>query len=482
MLTRVFKNAASLIVAGIIDKLAYVLLFAVLARKLTKAEFGAYSLVLTLVLMGGMAVNFGIESVVIREVAKDRSRAKALFNSGILLAVLFSGVAWPSIVFSALLLGYGSEVVYLLGFGGAVLAFMGLGQISVAIIKAYERMEILVLVGLFTSVMSLMLNLGVLWLGWSIAGLMAVLLLSEGVKAAFFVTVVHRRFVPFSPGFDRRVTLDLLRLTLPFTLLMVCGALVHRVDLLIMGWIRPIDEVAVYGMATKFADILSLIGGGFAVALYPMLSSKVTSAPEELWGLYSDSIGVLAIFGFGAAVAVTALAEPMILLLFGHKYIVGATALRWLGWSFLFATLSGPVGILLFAAGDQINRLLMFTLAVLCCTVAFNMWLIPLYSYNGAAVAAFLSTVAGFLGRLVLSRSYFGRLPHIFIVWRALTASILMGLLLISTQGLPVLVRMAAGGVIYCVILGLLGEFHEPRYAPLRLRISRYFVHGEENA
>jgi O-antigen/teichoic acid export membrane protein len=480
MLARILKNGVFLVAAGLIDKLAYLVLVTVIARGLTSPEFAAYNLVLTLLFIGGAAVTFGMETVDVREVAKHREASSAIWTNALPPVLFFSLVAWPGAVCAAVALHYGREVVSLLAFAGAAFLFMGVGQTAVAVIKAHERMEILVLVGFCASVASLGLNIGALWLGRSLPALVAIIVIIEGMKAFFFAAVVHRRFAPICRGLDRALAARLFRLTLPFTMLMAYGALAHRVDLLIMARLRPMEEVAVYGAATRFTDFLSFLGGSLAAGLYPVLSSKVASGRDSVWRLFNESIGIFALLGFGAAMAVTLLAGPMIAFLFGGRYLEGAEALRWLGWSFLFTVLSGPVGMLLLAADDMINRLLVLSVILLCCSVGLNLWLIPGSGGTGAAIAALLTAILGFAGRMFLSRAYFGRLPRLAIVWRALAASACMGLFLAALPGLHLFVRLALGGSAYVAALTLLGEFRQARYAPFREKIGRLFAGGPE--
>ena len=474
MLTQVFKNAFSLILATIIDKLVYVLLFIIIARTLTKTEFGSYSLFLTLMFIGGMIVNFGMDGFIVREVAKDRSCTKAIFSSAIVLALFFSVFAWPFVIGIAFLLHYGPEVIFLLSFGGAVFVLMGIGQVASAIIKAYERMEILAIVGFFTSIMALVFNLLVLWTGGSLVELAIVFLVIEGIRSVTFTYIVHRRFVPVLFRFDNVIMMRILKLTVPFALLVAYGALFHRIDLLMMGWLRPFEEVAIYSVAARFADFLAVISGSLVGAFYPVLSKKTNSPNEELWYLYNDSIGIFAVLGFGAALGLMVLAKPIIILLFDDKYIMAAMALRWLAWAFLFSVLSGPIGILLLAVGDQMNRLIILSVSVLGVNIVLNLWLIPRYSYNGAALATFLSAVLGFIGRLMLSRTYFGHVSNLFhITWRACLASLVMVLVLTLLSVLHVVFLIILGGITYFLVLALLGEFRQARYSPLLAKISQ---------
>jgi len=258
---------------------------------------------------------------------------------------------------------------------------------------------------------------------------------------------------------------------------MAYGALFQRTDLLMMGWLRPLNDVAVYGIATKFTDVLSLLSGSLIGALYPALSTKIGSSGREIWDLFSDSLGVFAVCGFGAAVMVVVLAYPLLHFLFGNTYTAGVTALRWIGWAFLFNMLSGPMGTLLLVTGDQMKRLLLLALSLLIINIVFNRLLIPLYSFNGAAITTFICAVAGFLGRMLLSRAYFGKIPPLMILaWRPLLASITMGAFILIFMRMHILIVMPAGLSVYIFSLAVLGEFRQARYVLIRSRISQFVL------
>ena len=90
--------------------------------------------------IGGMVVNFGMESFLIREVAKDKRRAEDLYPNAVFLATVFGLCSWAILIGLAYILHYDSEVVFLMESGGIILVCVGIGQIAAALIKAHEDM------------------------------------------------------------------------------------------------------------------------------------------------------------------------------------------------------------------------------------------------------------------------------------------------------------------------------------------------------
>jgi LysM repeat protein len=73
-----------------------------------------------------------------------------------------------------------------------------------------------------------------------------------------------------------------------------------------------------------------------------------------------------------------------------------------------------------------------------------------------------------------LSKKYGGQSTNLLkAIWRPLSASLLMACILMLLQGLNIFILVFIGGFIYFFSLALFGEFHQARYKPLRMKLSR---------
>jgi len=479
MLIQLLKNSFSLILAGIVDKIAFIVFIAVLARRLTTAEFGSLNLMFAMIAIGGLLSNFGIDYVVIREIAKDKSKARSIFTSAAVATLLFSIVAWPLTVFIASQMNYPEIVVTFLSYGGCALLITGIGQTASAVLKAFERMEVFAFINLIRSLVILVLGLLSLTLCDNLMIIMIVLLIIEMSTAAIIGLLVHRRFAAFSFPVDWRLIFSVVKMAFPFALLMSLGFFIHKIDLLLMGWLASIDDVAQYGAASKFTEFLSVFSAGLVGAIYPAISSRINSRNDAGWTLFNDSVSIFAILGFGAAFSLTVLAEPVILFIFGKVYLPATMAVVILAWSFLFTVLSGPAGTLILAAGKRLYLLVLASVILVGINIVLNMILIKRYTYNGAALAVILTSFMGFIIRMILVNSHFGRFPLIFVnTWRPFLAGFVMMIALYLMRDCNLFFLIFTGFILYMVILSLLGEFKEERYMPLRLKILQLIGKG----
>jgi O-antigen/teichoic acid export membrane protein len=472
MTLRLTKNFVSLLVSGIVDKLVYVMLFALLARKLPKEDYGAYSLILALIFVGGVLTNLGMELVVIRDVAKNRKTASELLSNSLLLGIVLSLTAWGLIIGLAFILRYDAVVLKIIGSGGIIFLFMGIDQASSAIFKGYQRMEVTSLLGMFNSTLLFLLSYLVLNMGGGLSTLIWVLVGMAGIKSLISIFIVNKYFVKLIWKFDKSTIFRIVKLSFPFALMMVYGIFIRRTGLLMMGWLKPLSEVAIYGAADKGLDFLSLFGDSMGAALFPALAAQLISSREESWRLYRDSIGFFAILGFGGAVYTTIMAKPILGFIFGQSFSIGSNSLIWLSWVFFLNVMGGSASILLFAVGDQMTRLLSLSFLVLGINIILNLILIPLYSYNGVAMAMFFSALIGFTGKMILTRIYYQRMPDFLnIIWRPFLASTIMGITVLLLYRQNILLITFTAFINYVLFLGLLGEFRERRYAEIKLNI-----------
>jgi O-antigen/teichoic acid export membrane protein len=131
-----------------------------------------------------------------------------------------------------------------------------------------------------------------------------------------------------------------------------------------------------------------------------------------------------AIRGLGAlapilALILSGLAEPLLVLMYGHEFRDAAPILVILAWAIVFNWLYAPLGTAFQGRGYE--RVWLVTLAVgLALNVGANMWAIPQWGAIGAAGATLFSEI----GILVLGFFLFVRKFPIDIPWKSLAIGV----------------------------------------------------------
>ena len=75
-------NALSILTSDVLNRATSFVLYAMVARHLGAFEFGRLSLALSLFYVFQVSAVAGLKTLIVREVAKDRSRTRLYFNNG----------------------------------------------------------------------------------------------------------------------------------------------------------------------------------------------------------------------------------------------------------------------------------------------------------------------------------------------------------------------------------------------------------------
>jgi O-antigen/teichoic acid export membrane protein len=198
-----------------------------------------------------------------------------------------------------------------------------------------------------------------------------------------------RQFHQARPEFRRRAWLAM---ALPVT--GIGGALYINAyaDTLLIGFFRPKEEVGIYYMASRFAELTTLVLIGYNLVLAPTFSNLFARGrSEELQAMVTRNSRIMLLLSLPLAAGII-VAGPWLLGILGEAFKAGQTPLTILAVAQLFSVFAGPAGVLLITSGRE-RAAMVGTLVGALVNVIGNLILIPAYGINGAAVASALSLI-----------------------------------------------------------------------------------------
>jgi O-antigen/teichoic acid export membrane protein len=182
-----------------------------------------------------------------------------------------------------------------------------------------------------------------------------------------------------------------LRLSMPLLFITACYGLLTHCDLLMVGLFRAADEVAIYQAASRTAAMISFPLLTMNALVAPMISRlHAEKRVDELQR--SVTITTQVVFWPAAAAGLAAIAGGgYILRIFGPAFEQGQTALTILVLGHLINVGTGPVSYLMTMTGHQ-DRCAVFWAITVCGQFLINLFLIPHWGIEGAAVGTTLAT------------------------------------------------------------------------------------------
>jgi O-antigen/teichoic acid export membrane protein len=244
----------------------------------------------------------------------------------------------------------------------------------------------------------------------------------------------------------------------PFLLTGAFITIYHRIDTVMLFWMKGETAAGWYGAAHGLTDALLLVPVAAHGAVYPVLSRLYGQTKQGLqtaFGLVFNSLLLLVLpIGTGT----TVLAGTIVQAAFPPEFRHSTIAVQLLIWTVVLVYLNAPMSALLCSAHRQ-RRLavIVFWMAVL--NIVLNLALIPRWGHAGAALATVVTELFGFIW---IVRTISGSIVSIHWIPRllksALATAAMTGVVL-ALGGLSVYFRIASGAAVYLAVLFALRPF-----------------------
>ncbi|WP_018952391.1 lipopolysaccharide biosynthesis protein [Thioalkalivibrio sp. AKL12] len=379
----------------------------VLARVLGPEGYGVYAFALSLIMLLAIPAQVGLPALVVRETAKAQAKdswglIRGLWRWSNLFIVVFA-VLMVTVGALALWLGrdwLGEPRWQTLAVGLALVPLIALANVRGAALRGLRRV---VLGQLPESILRpgllLVTVLAAVW--WSNGGALTPVgvmgLHGLAAFAAFIIgaAVLLRARPPGlrtapPPEYQARYWR---RAALPLAMLAGLQLIIAHTDIIMLGIIRSDEEVGVYRVVVQVATLVVFGLQAINQVLQPYFA-RLHAQGElvRLQQLVTYSARIILLLALPPVLLMAAFGGPLLDLLFGAEYRLGALALAILALGQLVNAAMGSVGLLLNMTDHERDTVKGVAIAALC-NVALNVGLIPPFGLEGAAAATAITIV-----------------------------------------------------------------------------------------
>lgn len=400
-------------------RLVQVVAQVVFARCLGMAEFGRFSLGLTVLRLLGVIAPMGLHRAAVvfgaRYWKEDDARFRGVVGESLGLSLL-SGIVFA--LGLAALSPWLSEHAFQSAIGADTLRIFALAVPFVTVMRVAadlgrvsQRMEfgtlaedlaqpavsLAVFLALFVTGNGLLAAVGATVFAYVVAAALAV----GALFTLFPASLAVKGPIEWRPS-------ELALFSAPTSLAILCGAFTSMLDRLVVGRYCPPEQMAVYQAASQVSVAFTIIIGSFTTIFAPMAARFIASGDRGgLHDLFRNSTKWGLYLGLPLFLVVAAVPGQILALTFGGAYAAGALPLVILAAGQIVNVATGNVGILLVTAGSQ-KTWLALALAATLVNGTVGVLLVEQHGILGAALGNLLATVILYGGGATLVRIRLG--------------------------------------------------------------------------
>lgn len=396
---RVAKNAITPVLLNLFNKgISFALTF-VAFRVLGPGGSGKYGYAVAVWGIFEIFVNFGLNTYLTREVARDKDSANRYLVNTTLLR-LFLAVAVIPLLAGFIIIrqmtidpALDRDTLWTIGllYGGLFFSTISTGL--TALFYAYEKAEYPAVIQTVSGFLNSVIGVLMLLLGWGIIGLAISSIIVNAITLILLLALTARFFFKPRWEFDRTIQKQAMAESLPLMLNHLLATLFFRIAIILLEAMKGAVVVGWYRVVYTWVDMLGVIPSFFTQALFPLMSRQAHENRESLRRTYSLALKVMALVIVPIALVTTLLATPLIRILAGVQYLPhGAIALQVFIWAMVIGWMNSVTQYVIIALDRQRTLTRAFLVTTIFNVIA-NLLVIPRFSYTGAAAVAILSEI-----------------------------------------------------------------------------------------
>ncbi len=361
-------------------------LLVIAARLLGEADYGRFAFALSLAMIFETIINFGLNQVTTREIARNRLVAPLLLANTFGLKLILAGVAAAGLWLSTHLLGTEPEVraaCYLLGAASIFRSYMLTLRHT---LQGLERFGLDGAVVIADRVLLLGLGVSCLLGGFGVPGLAASFVGARLLSLLLAWQLAARQVGRIWPAFDFAFWRGLQSRAVPYGIFVLILYFHSHLDTVMLWVMRDDAETGLYSAAYRVYEGLASLPGLMQMVLVPRLAAHHAVGGPSHSRLSQAALRLGTAAAIPIALGMVLVAPRAVTLLYGAAYAESGAVLQILTAGFIFVY---PLFLLQAIALSSGSTATLVRTALVGCGAngVLNVLLIPQWGMYGAAVA-----------------------------------------------------------------------------------------------
>ena len=457
---KIAKNASVLFGSQLIMWLLTMALTIVMPRYLGAAGVGKIHFATSLWTIIGVIAAFGIDTLLIKEIARQPARTAALFGSALVLRCVLFLIGYLAIFVTLEFFSYPTDtiiIVCLVGIANLIRQIVALTQ---ATLQGLERMELSSSGEILGNALYTLVGVALLLNGWSIYAIAMLLIVTVAINLAMQLFFLHRLY-PLRLNFRLHEAFALLQTGWPYLLSSFFLVAYMQVDVIILSALLDEQAIGWYSAAYRLFGTFLFIPSVYIMAAFPVLSRLHLNDQGSLHRLISKSIDTIFLLSIPIGFGMTMIANPLVALIFGPEFANSGPILAVLGVVLILTYQNILIGHFLISM-DRQNVWTKVMVVATIATIPLDMVLIPWCEATfgngalGGAISFGLTELSMMLVGLYLLPTGALTRANLWTALRIMVAGSVMALVVWRFDNLFIAIPVFLGVVSYLTVVLLL--------------------------
>lgn len=388
---------------------------------LGKDGFGEYATILAFFAFFGAVADLGLSTTTTREISREGADEQDILGNVFALRIVASIgflVLIPIILF---FFKYPIRLEVGIVLAGIAFLFSSMSLLLNGIFQKRILMDRVAMVEFLGKVLQVGLIFLVVRFNLGFLAIVSVLVLVMAFNATT-VFFLSRRLVSFTLRFRRSYWKSFLKQSFPLGATAIIVFAYFKFDTILLSIFRPSGEVGVYGVAYKVIENLIFFPAMVAGLILPLISRYIFSNRKKFEEIADETLKVFFALVTPIVVGTFFFAPAIIHIVSGGQFTESVPVLRILVFA-LGAIFFGQYFNMLLIAGSEQKKLMQALSVAAVFNVSLNLFLIPRYSYFGAAISSVATEILVVLLTATIAFRVLKFRPRLRYLWKVVVSA-----------------------------------------------------------
>lgn len=405
----IIKNASVLLISQLATWVLTLALTVVLARYLGAKLVGEYTIVSSLWTIMGVLINFGMDTLLVKEIARTPEIAPSLLGATLGARTILFLVSCGFIAIYVQVADFSSSTIILVILLGIAQFITQLYLAIQASLQGLELMQYVSIANVLSRIINTGLGIVVLSLDYGVYGIGFVTCIAMGVGLILQYTFLRQRH-SVHMIFNTTELFRIFKAGLPYLASSLGLVAYGQVDVLVISSLINTTQVGWYGSASRLFGTMMFFPVILTTAIFPSLTRAYAHTPNSLPRIIQKSFNLMLILSTPIGMCLLFIAKPLVILLYGNDFSQSGPVLAILGLVLIPTYQNILLGQFL-TSTDRQNRWTIVMLVATAATIPLDLILVPWCqtAFNNGAIAGALSFLITEIGMVIVGIAFLPR-------------------------------------------------------------------------